>query len=66
MDDTISKVPILVETLASKYNLSPSFSTLNFIVVGLRIASLIPMCTSDRFFVVRCGDERRSCMICLD
>ena len=26
MDDTISKVPILVETLASKYNLSPSFS----------------------------------------
>lgn len=30
MDDTISKVPILVETLASKYNLSPSYFHLKF------------------------------------
>jgi hypothetical protein len=41
MDENISKVSILVETLASKYNLSPSFSYLDLLLCFSRTKELL-------------------------
>lgn len=38
MDETICKVPILVETLSSKYNLPPSFS---IVITSLCVSSML-------------------------
>ena len=52
MDDTISKVPILVETLASKYNISPSYFHLKFHCVRIEVYQFDFKCEQGRGFLL--------------